>query len=127
MSTDIEKIYTEKIGVLPMVAEYLMKMNFINAIDTIVEPLRSNTRRLSHGQTAFIVILFLICRPHCMYKVEQWVADTSYLKLLIPEIKGEYFTNDRITYTLKAIFNAKVKNLFSAQTINVIKAFNLDV
>lgn len=127
MNTDIEKVYTEQIGVIPMVAEYLTKIDFINVIDTAVKPLRSNNRRLTHGQTAFILILYLVCRPHCMYKVEEWVKDTTYLKILMPEINGEYFSDDRIEDTLKAIFNAKVKNLFSAQTINVIKTFNLNV
>lgn len=127
MSSDIEKVYTEQVGVIPMVAEYLTKMDFINVIDMAVKPLRSNNRRLTHGQTAFVLILYLICRPHCMYKVEEWVNNTSYLKILIPHIKGEYLSDDRIEDTLKAIFNAKVKNLFGAQTINVIKAFNLNV
>lgn len=127
MSTDIEKVYTEQVGVIPMVAEYLTRMDFINVIDTVVKPLRSNNRRLTHGQTAFVLILYLVCRPHCMYKVEEWVNNTSYLKILIPDIKGEYLSDDRIEDTLKAIFNAKVKNLFGAQTINIIKAFNLNV
>ena len=127
MNTDIEKVYTEQVGVIPMVAEYLTKIDFINVIDTAVKPLRSNSRRLTHGQTSFILILYLVCRQHCMYKVEEWVNDTTYLRILMPEIKGEYFTDDRIEDTLKAIFDAKVMDIFSSQTINVIKAFNLDV
>lgn len=104
MSTDIERVYTEQVGVIPMVAEYLTKIDFINVIDMAVKPLRSNNRRLTHGQTAFVLILYLVCRPHCMYKVEEWVNNTSYLKILIPHIKGEYLSDDRIEDTLKAIF-----------------------
>lgn len=127
MSTDIEKVYTEQVGVIPMVAEYLKRMDFIKVIDTAVKPLRSNNRRLTHGETAFILILYLICRPHSMYKVEEWVESTSYLGIIMPGIKSEYLTDDRIYDTLDAIYNSKVKNLFGAQTINVIKAFGLNV
>ena len=83
MSTDIEKVYTEQIGVIPMVAEYLTRIDFINVIDSTVKPLRSNNRRLTHGQTAFVLILYLVCRPHSMYRVEEWVNNTSYLRILL--------------------------------------------
>jgi transposase len=125
MNTTDAKVYTEQLGVIPIVAEYLAKINFIENIDAIVEPLQGNHRRLSHGKTCFILVLYLITRPHVMYKVEEWVENTSYLKILFPEIEPEFFNDDRIADTFKALTKASIRNLFTMQSLNVIETFKL--
>jgi transposase len=127
MNTTETKVCTEQLGVLPIIAEYLNKINFTENIDAIVEPLQTNHRRFSHGKTCFVLILYLITRPHVMYKVEEWVSNTSYLKLLFPDIQPEFFNDDRIADTLKALTKASIRNIFTMQSLNVIEAFNLPV
>ena len=127
MISSLGNVVTESVGALPMVAAYLQRMRFIENIDTLVTPLRSNHRRLTHGETCFILILYLLCRPHVMYKVEDWVRDTTYLKVLFPHIEPGHFSDDRIADTFKALHAAGIRNLFSAQSIEIIKEFNLSM
>ena len=127
MISSAGNIVTEFVGALPMIVAYLQRMQFAETIDMIVTPLRSNNKRLSHGKTCFILILYLLCRPHVMYKVEDWVRDTTYLRVLFPEIEPGHLSDDRIADTLKALQAAGIKNLFSAQSISIIKEFNLSM
>jgi len=62
-----------------------------------------------------------------MYKVEDWVRDTTYLKVLFPHIEPGHFSDDRIADTFKALHAAGIRNLFSAQSIEIIKEFNLSM
>lgn len=127
MISSLGNVVTEHIGALPMVADYLKRMRFIEAIDTMVKPLRSNHRRLTHGETCFILVLYLLCRPHVMCKVEDWVRDNTYLKVLFPHIEPEHFTDDRIGDTFKALQAVGIRDLFSAQSINIIGEFALSM
>jgi transposase len=62
-----------------------------------------------------------------MYKVSDWVKNTTYLKVAFPDIKPTHLSDDRIADTLKVLFDAGIKNLFSGQTINIIKEFKLSI
>jgi transposase len=121
----MSNILTEHVGAIPIIVDYLNKINLIKTIDTLIPPLRSNHFRLSHGETCFVMILYLLCRPHIMYRVEDWVANTTYLKTLFPNIKPEHFNDDRLGDTFKALHQAGIRNLFSHQSMNIIKEFNL--
>lgn len=116
----------EAVGGIVLVAEYLQKLNIIKIIDEILEPLRSNHRRLSHGETCFVFILFLLFRPRAIYKMIEWVEETTYLRVLFPSILPEHFTDDRIADTLDAIHKAGASNIFSAQSIQMIREFKLN-
>lgn len=120
-------IVTENIGAMPLIAEYLKRMRFAENIDSIVAPLRSNNRRLSHGQTCFVIVLYLLCRPRVLYKLEEWVQDTTYLKVIFPEIETKHLTDDRIADTLKALHEAGISQLFTGQTIEIMKEFKLSM
>jgi transposase len=61
-----------------------------------------------------------------MYKIEDWVKETTYLRVLFPDIKSEYFNDDRIGDTLDALYEANVCNIFTQQSINIIDEFNLE-
>lgn len=110
-----------------MIAGFLQRMRFIETIDALVKPLRSNHRRLSHGETSFILILYLLCRPHIMCKVEEWVENTTYLKVIFPHIEPGHLTDDRIGDTFKALQAVGIGDLFSAQSIRIIDEFALSV
>lgn len=127
MRTSYENTGTETIGGLPLIASYLKKLNIINVIDEYTNQLRSNHRRYSHGKTCFVLILYLLFRPHVMYKIEEWVRETTYLRVLFPDIKSEYFNDDRIGDTLDALYMADTCNMFTQQSINISQAFNLDI
>ncbi len=121
----MSNIITEIVGSIPVVADYLKKINLIKNIDTLVKPLRANNRRLSHGETCFVMILYLLCRPHVLYRVEDWVADTTYLKTLFPKIQPEHLNDDRLGDTFKALQEAGIRNLFSQNSMSIIKGFKL--
>lgn len=127
MISSLGNVVTEHIGALPMIADFLTRMHFIETIDALVKPLRSNHRRLSHGETCFILILYLLCRPHIMCKVEEWVQKTTYFKVLFPHIEPEHFTDDRIGDTFKALQAVGIRDLYSAQSIRIIDEFNLSM
>jgi hypothetical protein len=93
MISSLGNVVTEFVGALPIIAAYLKRMQFIEKIDALVTPLRGNHRRLSHGETSFILILYLLCRPHVMYKVEDWVCETTYLRVLFPDIEPGHFSD----------------------------------
>lgn len=120
-------IVTEQLGAMPMIIDYLQKIRFAENIDFLVPPLRSNNRRLSHGQTCFVLILYLLCRPRIMYKVSDWIKCTTYLRVVFPDIEPAHLSDDRIADTLKVVFEAGIMDLFAGQTINIIKEFNLSL
>jgi len=122
-----DMIVTEMVGAIPIISEYLNKISFISNIDGLVRPLRSNHSRLTHGETCFVMILYLLCRPHVMYRVEDWVANTTYLKILFPQIQPGHLSDDRLADTLKALQEAGIRNLFSGQSVHIIKEFNLSM
>lgn len=66
-------------------------MRFIENIDILVTLLRSNHRKLTRGGNCFILILYLLCRRHVMYKVEDRVRDTTYLRALFTDIEPGHF------------------------------------
>lgn len=127
MDNKIDAVFTEHIGAMPMIVDYLKKIQFAQNIDNIVKPLRSNNERLSHGTTCFVFILYLLCRPHVTYKLESWVQETTYLKAIFPDISSKHFTDDRLGDTFKALYRSGIRNLFSSQSINIIKEFNLSL
>ncbi len=115
------------IGFMPIISHYLVKTRFIENIDTLLPPLRSNHCRLSHGQTCFILILYLLTRPHVHYGVMDWVAETPYLKILIPDIEPNHLNDDRIADTYIALKRYGIQDLFASQSIRIIKEFNLSL
>ncbi|MFW6017048.1 MAG: IS1634 family transposase [bacterium] len=121
----MSNIITERVGSMPIIVDFLNKINLIKTIDTLLPPLRSNNTRLSHGKTCFVMILFLLCRPHIYYRVEEWVTNNLYLKTLFPNIKPEHFNDDRIGDTFNALHQVGIRNLFSHQSLNIIKEFEL--
>jgi transposase len=127
MKTSTDNTGIEPIGGIPLIASYLNKINIIDSIDKFVKPLRSNNRRYSHSKTCFVLILYLMFRPHVMYKLEDWVRDTTYLRVIFPDIKSEYFNDDRTGDTLDALYKANVCNIFTQQSINITEAFNLEI
>lgn len=127
MNNNKVNIVTEFVGALPMIVDYLKRIKFAENIDSLLPPLRSNNRRLSHGQTCFVLVLYLICRPHAMYKAQRWVQETTYLKAVFPDIEPEHLSDDRTADTLKALYDTGVADLFSGQSIQIIKEFNLSV
>ena len=120
------KIGSEVIGSLPIIASYLRKIRIASFIDLHTEKIRSNGRRMSHGDTAFIIILFLFCRPHVISKIQTWVKLTMYLRVLYPEIKSEYFTEARIGDTLDAIHKAGIDNILFQQCSFICDEFKLN-
>lgn len=121
------KVGFEAIGGLPLVAAYLQKLNFIKTIDDMVEPLRSNHRRMTHGETCFVMILYFLFKSDAVYKMEEWVLETTYLRSIFPNIKGEYFNDDRIADTFDALYKCGSSNIFSAQSVQAISQFGLKV
>jgi len=127
MEHNISGLFSEQVGALPLIASYLNKINFAENIDNIVGKLRLNNRRFSHGNTCFVLVLYLIFRSHAIYKVEEWVKNTSYLQVLFPDILPEYFNDDRIADTFIALSKKGISDIFASQTMNVIEKFNLNV
>lgn len=117
----------EVMGAIPVIASILQKMRFAETIDEIVGEIRSNGNRYSHGKTCFVFLLYLLCNGDVVSKVEEWVSTTAYLRVLFPDIKNEYFNEDRLEDTLDVIYKAGLHNLFGAQVLNIIKAFKLEV
>lgn len=62
-----------------------------------------------------------------MYKVEDWVCQTTHLRVLFSDIEPGHFSDDRITDTFKALQAVGIRNLFSAQSISIIKEFGLSM
>ena len=120
------KIGSETIGALPIIASYLKRMQIAHFIDSFTDDIRSNGSRMSHGDTSFILILYLFCRPHVVSKIEMWVEQTMYLRVLYPEIKGEYFTEARIEDTLDAIHEAGIDNILFQQCVYICEEFKLN-
>lgn len=120
------KIGSETIGALPIIASYLKRMNIAHIIDSFTDEIRSNGSRMSHGDTSFIMILFLFFRPHVMSKIEIWVEQTMYLRVLYPEIKSEYFTEARIEDTLDAIHKAGIDKILFQQGVYLCEEFKLN-
>jgi transposase len=120
------RIGSETIGALPIIASYLKRMKIAHFIDILTDNIRSNGSRMSHGDTSFIMILYLFCRPHVISKMEMWVEQTMYLRVLYPEIKGEYFTEARIEDTLDAINRAGIDNISFQQNAHICEEFKLN-
>lgn len=60
----------EAIGPMPIIASYLRRMKIADFVNFHTGEVRSNGRRMSHGDTTFVILLFLFCRPHVVSKVE---------------------------------------------------------
>jgi hypothetical protein len=125
MDNEINAVFTENIGAMPMIVDYLKKIKFAENIDKLVKPLRSNNERLSHGITCFVFILYLLCRPHVTYKLERWVEKTTYLKSIFPEISSKHFTDDRIDDTFKALYKAGIRQKFCVKILQFKKNCNI--
>ena len=117
----------EVMGSIPVIASCLQKMKFAETIDEFIGEIRSNGNRFSHGKTSFVFLLYLLCKGDVVSKVSEWVSQTAYLRVLFPDIKNEYFNEDRLEDTLDAIYNAGIQNIFANQVINIIQFFKLDV
>jgi transposase len=122
---DSNEIATVCAGSIPIIYAYLQKIDFANRIDRMVAPLRSNNRRCSHGITATILILYLFCRAHIVYKVEEWVQETPYLMVLFPGLDPTDFSEERIERTLDAIHKAGTANIMFDQSARIIDVFNV--
>lgn len=120
------KIGSETIGALPIIASYLKRMRIAHFVNLFAGDIRSNGSRMSHGDTSFIMILYLFCRPHVVSKIEMWVEQTMYLRVLYPEIKGEYFTESRIEDTLDAIHKAGIDNILFDQCVYICEEFKIN-
>jgi len=120
------KVGSEVIGSLPIIASYLKKIKIAHFVDLYTNEIRSNGRRMSHGDTTFIIFLFLFCRPHVVSKIEEWVKQTMYLRVLYPGIKSEFFTEARIGDTLDAIQKAGISNIMFHQCSYICEEFKLD-
>jgi transposase len=120
------RLGSETIGSLPIVASYLRRIKIAEFVNLHAGSIRSNGRRLSHGDTTFIIMLFLFCRPHVISKVETWVKETMYLKVLYPGISSDFFTEARIGDTLDAIHKAGIDNILFHQSSFICEEFKLN-
>lgn len=120
------RIGSEMIGALPIIASYLKRMRIGYFVDLLTDKIRSNGCRMSHGDTTFIIILYLFCRPHVVSKIQTWVEQTMYLRILYPKIKSEYFTEARIEDTLDAIHKAGIDNILFQQCAYICEEFKLN-
>ena len=127
MKTNDYDIKIELVGGIPVVASCMKKMKFAETIDELLGEIRSNGNRFSHGKTCFVFLLYLLCRGDVISKVSEWVSQTAYLRVLFPDIKNEYFNEDRLEDTLDAIHKSGIQNLFASQVIKIIEAFKLEV
>ena len=59
-------------------------------------------------------------------KIEIWVDQTMYLRVLYPEIKSDYFTEARIEDTLDAIHKAGIDNILFQQGVYLCEEFKLN-
>jgi len=115
------------IGMLIPVWAYLQKMKFAESIDTIVPLPGRNSDRLSHGVTAEVLALYLVSRPHALYKCESWVEECGYLRLLYPGLKPWHFTEARVQDTFDALFTSSLDDIVFLQCCNVVKTWDVEV
>lgn len=120
------RIGSESIGALPIIASYLKRMRIAHFVDIFTDKIRSNGCRMGHGDTTFVLILYLFCRPHVISKIEIWVKHTMYLRVLYPGIKSEYFTEARVGDTLDAIHKAGISNILFQQCAYICEEFKLN-
>ena len=115
------------VGILIPIWWYLRRMQFAESIDSIVPPPGKNSARLSHGETAEVLALYLASRPHALYKCEGWVEECGFLRLLYPGLRPGHFTEARIEDTFDALFGASLDDIVFQQCCNVVRTWGVEV
>jgi transposase len=117
---------SETIGPLPVLVHFLDSIHFIDNINSLAGDIRSNGRRWDHGRTAYVFLLFLCTRPHVLYRCQDWVNNSAYLRVRFPDILGEFFTEARIGDTLDAIQKRGINTFMFKQCADICDTYKLE-
>lgn len=90
------KIYSERIDDIPLIVEWLKKMEIAKCIDQKLSPLHGNHKGMSYGQLSVLLLTYIITQSdHRLCAVEPWVqAHRKILELSTGWSIGEKDTSD---------------------------------
>jgi len=126
--TKATRIGSFTIGFLLIAAYYLRRMRLLDSIRDCVPSPPKQYRGMEYGKMAVVYALYILAnyQGHTVYGCEEWVAKQPVLRLLFPDLKTEYFSEDRIGHMLEAISRA-ADNLTMTMARRLVEIFDIDV
>lgn len=121
----IDKIITRKVGSVPILEHYIKRMGIISIIDRMVAS--HPNRKISHGETAAAVMIYLLNGGKALYQVENWANGTDILTHIFSNYQPEDWTDDRIDDTLDELYKAGLEPIQGSISANIIQGFGVNL
>jgi len=117
------KLVTKKLGSAPLLKHFIDKMGVIPIIDNLVE--KHPNRKISHGEAVAALLVYLLNDGRALYQMENWANENSLLQYLFPEYQPGDWTDDRLSDTLDAMYDAGLEMVQGSISGNIISEFSL--